>query len=106
MPYRPTGLQVAVYCQAISLPPPANIADPIVPAGRARSIAGYAATATGSGASKLCPVRITAQAMRASLATSATTTTLTWARGSQPTQPFAECGIGPAEPGHGGARAV
>jgi hypothetical protein len=72
------------YCQAISLPPPADIADRSRWLGAPGRFPGYTATATASRASKLCPVRSTAQAIRASLLASATTTVFTCARARRP----------------------
>jgi hypothetical protein len=61
-------------CQAILLPPPADICDRLVMITASRSIPPHAATTCS--ASKLRPWASTAQAMRASLLASATTTTV------------------------------
>ena len=71
-----------IDCQAISLPPPADLVSPsrrVSAPGRSLSYDAVAAFMLN-----FSPRRITAQAIRASLAASATTTVFTCARASRP----------------------
>jgi hypothetical protein len=71
-----------IDCQAISLPPPAD--SSAVRAGSAHLADPFSYDAIAAAMSNFLPLRITAQAIRASLAASATTTVFTCARASRP----------------------